>query len=166
MSNVSIKDKINFNGYYYMSHENRVKYYGKNSYSTWCKNHTFKPTEYNGKVIMVDTYWGGFNENLKIEVTEDNFDLFELQVDTTKVKAIKENEREQYGYDNVISVITGGMGSSRITYYVSNELDKNVAYTIAQIDEKIDSLNRQLQNCLDLKREIAETGIVPKYLSF
>lgn len=60
--------------------------YGGDCYH--CKNFTFMPKKYNDKWYMVDTYFGDWS----IEVTDENFKLFEIVFDRNRVVQISRDE--------------------------------------------------------------------------
>lgn len=137
-------DRIVLTGLY--KHEPDAKYrgslYADNLYH--CFNWTFRVmhNEKYDKWYMVDTY---FNDKY-IELTDDNFDEFELLFDFNEVE--KHSGNHIYEYDESdwwhVAVDSGGMYCGG-KYFLKKGAVKNKERVIERIESEIDGLERDLK---------------------
>lgn len=112
-----------------------------------CINWTFKIhnyPEYN-KIYMRDTYWSG-GSGLSVELTDENFDKFELLFDINDV--YKVSPPDFYDYDEEdrwhIALDSGGYQYSRY-YYVRKGAKKNKEVLLERLNLELNSLKRQVE---------------------
>ena len=111
----------------------------------WCKNWTFRPVEYGGKLFMRDTYWS--SETFQVELTDSNFDLFSLIFDFNEVEEYKQTTDKWVCYEEEdrwrIAVDSGGWRFPR--YYIRKESKPNKDLVIERLEEEIDGVRRGLE---------------------
>lgn len=110
----------------------------------WCRNWTFKVRNHGNKYYMYDTYWSTGDEN-PIELTDENFDKFELMFDLDKIKFINayqdwleypEKDRWRVAIDN------GGLNYAK--YVVRKDAKKLKTAIIERLQRDIDYLHHDL----------------------
>jgi len=144
--------KLNFNGLYKCEPMiDKLPSYKRNT-PYWCVNWTFKPhiyTDTHGEksFYMRDTYWGSCSDSLTIELTDKNFDKFELIFDFRDVESYTFSSDKFYDYPDderwVLSVDSGGMYSpKRFIKKGSMPIKERV---VERLQESIDDLEYTLK---------------------
>lgn len=112
-----------------------------------CINWTFMVymyDEYN-KIYMRDTYWSG-GSGLSVELTDENFDKFELLFDMNEVHKV--NPPDFYDYNEEdrwhIALDSGGYRFSK-HYYVRKGAKKNKEVLLERLGRELESLKRQVR---------------------
>lgn len=134
--------------------EPNVKYRGKlyegNLYH--CCNWTFEVKQNSsGRFYMRDTYWSS-GSGLWIELTDENFNEFELFFEWGKVKKINANDYLLYENTYRVAVDSGGWNYPK--YYVDAEATKSKNLILNDINEKIDEYERELKYLKEMKEKI------------
>lgn len=115
-----------------------------------CINWTFRVEKYENtdgpdKYYMRDTYWSG-GSGLSVELTEENFDKFELLFDMNEVHKV--NPPDFYDYNEEdrwhIALDSGGYRLSN-HYYVRKDAKKNKEVLLERLNRELDSLRRQVK---------------------
>jgi hypothetical protein len=103
---------------------------------------------------MVDTYWGGGN-GLVIELTDENYDEFELIFDFDEVKQI--NNPEDYEYEDVyhVAIDSGGIHCGGKYFINKNtkpsqqKLIQNCKGEIEFCEYRLSRLKKDLEKLID-----------------
>ena len=112
-----------------------------------CINWTFKIVKYDDsdKYYMRDTYWSGC-EGLKVELTDENFDKFELLFDLEQVSKV--SPPDFYDYDEEdrwhVALDSGGYRYSK-HYFVRKGAQKNKEVLLERLNRELESLKRQVR---------------------
>ena len=112
-----------------------------------CINWTFKVIKYDNsdKYYMNDTYWTGI-DGLKIELTDKNFDKFELLFDMNEVHKV--SPPDFYDYDEEdrwhVALDSGGYQYSK-HYYVRKDAKKNKEVLLERLNRELESLKSQVK---------------------
>lgn len=112
-----------------------------------CINWTFKVVKYDNpdKYYMRDTYWSS-GSGLSVELTDENFDKFELLFDMNEVHKV--NPPDFYDYNEEdrwhIALDSGGYMFSK-HYYVRKGAKKNKEVLLERLNWELDSLRRQVK---------------------
>lgn len=101
----------------------------------WCYNWTFTPSEYNGKWYMWDTYY----KNKSIELTDENFEEFNLVFDFNDVEKHSGRYIEEYEEDDWWRMATDSGGWSYPKYYIKKGAKKNKEKVLERIQCEINS---------------------------
>jgi hypothetical protein len=111
----------------------------------WCCNWTFRVRNYKEKYYMVDTYWNGC-EGLKVELTDENIDKFELLFDTEKVKKVMPPDFYDYNEEDCwhIALDSGGYQYSK-HYYVRKDAKKNKEALLERLNRELESLKNKVR---------------------
>lgn len=111
-----------------------------------CINWNFKIynyPEYN-KIYMRDTYWS--DGGLTVELTDKNFDKFELLFDMNEVRKV--SPPDFYDYDEEdrwhIALDSGGYQYSK-HYYVRKGAKKNKEVLLERLNRELESLKNQVK---------------------
>lgn len=110
-----------------------------------CCNWTFKPYEIKeGKIIMKDTYWSG-GDGVRIELTNENFEEFELLFDFNDVKPhsgtnISDYDSADYWH---VAIDSGGMYCGG-KYFIKNNAVKNKDKVLERLIDEINLLENRL----------------------
>ena len=118
-----------------------------------CCNWTFKPRQYrDGSWHMVDTYWGGGDCGFVIELTDNNFNDFELIFDFNDVTPT--NYPEEYDDEDTywVAIDSGGMYCGG-KHFVKKSAKKSKDKLISRCKDEIASCERNLKS---LKKELVE----------
>ena len=112
-----------------------------------CINWTFRVymyDEYN-KIYMRDTYWSG-GSGLSVELTDENFDKFELLFDMNEVHKV--NPPDFYDYNEEdrwhLALDSGGYRFSK-HYYVRRGAKKNKEVLLERLNRELESLRSQVR---------------------
>ncbi|WP_346938228.1 hypothetical protein [uncultured Clostridium sp.] len=120
----------------------------------WCKNWTFKIKKYeDGRVYMVDTYWGDSQDSLTFEVTDENIDKFKFIFDFREVERVPDSDIYDYEEEDLYRVPTNSGGRSCGKLYWKNKNTKKS--NRLQIENKLYEI-KQLENKLKWAREDLE----------
>ena len=114
-----------------------------------CINWNFKIRKYEtskgDKYYMCDTYWSGC-EGLKVELSDKNFDKFELLFDMNEVHRV--NPPDFWDYDEEdrwhIALDSGGYQFSK-HYYVRKGAKKNKEVLLERLNRELESLKSQVR---------------------
>lgn len=115
-----------------------------------CINWTFMVEKYENtggpdKYYMRDTYWSG-GSGLSVELTDENFDKFELLFDMNEVHKV--NPPDFYDYNEEdrwhIALDSGGYRFSK-HYYVRRDTKKNKEVLLERLNRELDSLRSQVK---------------------
>ena len=100
--------------------------------------------EYN-KIYMRDTYWSG-GSGLSVELTDENFDKFELLFDMNEVHKVNPPDFWDYNEEDRwhIALDSGGYRFSN-HYYVRKGAQKNKEVLLERLDRELDNLRRQVR---------------------
>ena len=109
---------------------------------------------------MVDTYWSS-GDKVKIEVTDENVNEFELLFKRGEIKEIKESEKDQYEDYYRVALDSGGWSYPR--YLVKKDAVKSMDKVIEVLDDKIEAMERQLSNLKERRASILD-GSYPFHL--
>ena len=122
----------------------------------WCRNWTFKVYKHDDDYYMYDTYWKNYY-GCPVELTDENFDMFELVFDFDDVEEFRGDYLKWMTYADedrfCVSVDSGGMNHPKrfIRKYVSPQKD----LVISRIQNEITDLQMEL----DRKKEQLEDVI-------
>ena len=111
-----------------------------------CINWTFRVRKYDDpeRYYMVDTYWSGC-EGLKVELTDEKFEKFELLFDMNDVRKV--SPPDYYDYDEEdrwhIALDSGGYRYSKY-YFVRKDAKKNKDIQLERLNAELESLKRQV----------------------
>lgn len=125
-----------------------------------CCNWVFDVVQSGDKYYMVDTYWSS-GDKVKIEVTDENVNEFELLFKRGEIKEIKESEKDQYEDYYRVALDSGGWSYPR--YLVKKDAVKSMDKVIEVLDDKIEAMERQLSNLKERRASILD-GSYPFHL--
>ena len=112
-----------------------------------CINWNFKVRHYEEKDLyyMVDTYWTGC-DGLRVELTDKNFDKFELLFDMNDVHKVSPPDFWDYNEEDRwhIALDSGGFQFSK-HYYVRKGAKKNKKVLLERLNREIESLKNQVK---------------------
>ena len=111
-----------------------------------CINWTFKVRQYSdGTYVMYDTYWSG-SDGFHVELTNENFDKFELLFDLNEMQRI--SPPDYYDYDEEdryhLALDSGGYQYSKY-YFVRKGAKKNKEKELDRLNRELESLKRQVK---------------------
>ena len=113
----------------------------------WCCNWTFEIQCYEilNEYYMVDTYWTGC-EGLKIKLTDENFDKFELLFDMNEVHKVSPPDFWDYNEEDRwhVALDSGGYQYSK-HYYVRKGAKKNKEVLLERLNRELESLKNQVK---------------------
>lgn len=121
-----------------------------------CINWIFKPSyrKDTDTYYMKDTYWGdkGF------ELTDENFNKFELIFDFNDVEQYKGQHPEDYDEENIycVAIGSGGWQYDR-KYFIKKCIEPNREKVLQRLREEIDSAERNLKYAKDKYKRV-ESG--------
>lgn len=130
----------------------------------WCKNWTFKPIEYGGKLFMRDTYWS--TETFQVELTDDNFSLFSLIFDFNNVEDYRGsidkwccyNEKDRW----CVAVNSGGRNHPK--YYIRKESKPNKDFIVKRLEDEIKIMKYDLEYKLRTLEEVKNDQVDLRYM--
>lgn len=129
-----------------------------------CCNWTFKVRQYlDGGYYMQDTYWGASGDSLSIELTDENFDEFELIADMRDLKQIKEFEVKKYREEDVMYLAVDSGGIQYGKHFLKKDAKKNKDKILDNLDYEIDSCKRKLESLQRDKEMILNSEDVPDW---
>lgn len=112
-----------------------------------CINWTFKVRKYEGMdgYYMCDTYWST-HDSLRVELTDENFDKFELLFDMNEVKRVSPSDFYDYNEEDCwhVALDSGGYQYSR-HYYVRKGAKKNKEIQLERLSQELESLKNQVR---------------------
>lgn len=111
-----------------------------------CINWTFKVHKYSdGTYAMWDTYWSGVN-GLHKQLTDENFDKFELLFDLNDVRKISKEDYYDYNEEDRwhIALDSGGYQFSKY-YFVRKDAKKNKDIQLERLYRELESLKRRVK---------------------
>jgi hypothetical protein len=111
-----------------------------------CINWTFKVKRWDdGTYYMYDTYWTGCS-GLSVELTDENFDKFELLFDLEQVQKISPPDFYDYNEENRwhIALDSGGYQYSK-HYFVRKGAKKNKDIQLERLNRELESLKSQVR---------------------
>ena len=111
-----------------------------------CINWTFKVHKYSdGTYAMWDTYWSG-SDGLHKQLTDENFDKFELLFDLNDVRKISKEDFYDYNEEDRwhIALDSGGYQFSKY-YFVRKDAKKNKDIQLERLYRELESLKRQVK---------------------
>ena len=112
----------------------------------WCKNWTFRVYEYKDRYYMGDTYWVS-GDDYPVELTDENFDKFELVFDFNDVEEFRGSYKQWLTYPDdqrwSVSIDSGGI-TNRKHFILKGAmpLKENV---IARLNDEIEYLEGELE---------------------
>lgn len=126
----------------------------------WCRNWTFKVHRYKDKYYMYDTYWHTGDE-YPVELTDDNFDLFEYLFDLDDVRFVHSwNDFLEYPECDrwVVALDSGGTydkkyvvrrGAKKIKERVVERLNREIQTMKYDLAQKQKTLERVINEEID-----------------
>lgn len=112
-----------------------------------CINWTFKVVKYDisDKYYMCDTYWSG-GSGLRVELTDENFDKFELLFDLEQVQKISPPDFYDYNEEDRwhIALDSGGYQYSKY-FFVRKGAKKNKDIQLERLNSELESLKSQVR---------------------
>lgn len=112
-----------------------------------CINWTFKVRKHDGsnKYYMYDTYWST-GDGLIVELTDENFDKFELLFDMNEVRKVSPTDFYDYNEEDRwhVALDSGGYQYSR-HYYVRKDAKKNKKIQLERLSQELESLKNQVK---------------------
>jgi len=121
-----------------------------------CLNWNFKVRKCSDDVYeMVDTYWSGC-DGLRVKLTDENFDKFELLFDMDDVRRVSKEDYYDYNEGDAwhIALDSGGYQFSKY-YFARKDAKKNKDIQLKRLNDELESLKRQVR----LKEEEIERVI-------
>ena len=130
----------------------------------WCKNWTFKPIEYGGKLFMRDTYWS--TETFQVELTDSNIHLFSLIFDFNDVEDYRGSVDKWYCYNEKDRwcVATNSGGISYPKYYIRKGSKPNKDLVIERLEEEIEGIKRGLEYRTRILEQVKNNKIDLRYV--
>ena len=137
-------DKLHMNGIYRCEPVLKWLPEYKRDRPYWCRNWTFRVSEHNDKYYMYDTYWSTGN-NYPIELTDDNFDMFEYLFDLDEIQYVNEYSKwlEYPEEDRWIAPLDSG-GITYSKYIVRRGAKKVKERVVERLQHDINSLKSDL----------------------
>lgn len=112
-----------------------------------CINWTFKVRKHDGlnKYYMYDTYWSA-GDGLRVELTDKNFDKFELLFDMNDVRKVSPPDFYDYNEEDrwYVALDSGGYRYSR-HYYVRKDAKKNKNIQLERLSQELEFLKNQVR---------------------
>ena len=137
-------DKLHMNGIYRCDPVLELLPYYKRNTPYWCKNWTFRVREYNGKYIMLDTYWSTGDDN-PIELTDENFSRFEYLFDLDDVRYINSwKDWIEYPEKDRWEVPLNSGGINNTKYVVRRGVKKVKKLVVDRMRQDIEDLKANL----------------------
>ena len=155
LSQVNI-DKLNMNGLYHCNPVPEWLPSWKRDNPYWCRNWTFRVRKYNDDYYMYDTYWAT-GDDLPIELTDENFDMFELVFDFDDVEEFKYDYLKwmTYAYEDRFRVAVDSGGVNHPKCFIRKDAMPQKDLVISRMQYEIADLQRRL----DYKRKELEDVI-------
>lgn len=112
-----------------------------------CINWTFRVKKHDGlnKYYMYDTYWAT-GDGLRVELTDENFDKFELLFDMNDVRKVSPPDFYDYNEEDRwhVALDSGGYYYSK-HYYVRKDAKKNKNIQLKRLSQELETLKSQVR---------------------
>lgn len=136
----------------------------KRSDPYWCKNWTFKPVEYGGKLFMRDTYWS--TETFQVELTDSNFPLFSLMFDFMEVEDYRGSMEKWCCYNEEdrwrAAVDSGGWRGAK--FYIRKESRPNKNWVIKRLEKEINEIEYDLDYKIKMLYKVKNDQVDLRYV--
>ena len=152
-------DKLNMNGLYHCEPVLEWLPSWKRDNPYWCRNWTFRVRKYDDNYYMYDTYWST-GSDYSVELTDENFDMFELLFDLDDVKEFGGGYLKwmAYAYEDRFREAVDSGGVNHPKYFIRKGAMPQKDLVILRIQNEI----AVLQGELDYKKKELEDVINDK----
>lgn len=153
MLSVENIEKLKMNGLYKCKPkpEYRSSWHKDNLYH--CCNWTFQVLINNeGVYFMRDTYWSG-GDSVHIPLIDENFHEFEFIYEMDKVRKIHSDDAKHYEKYYRVAIDSGGVSYPK--YFVDLDAEKSRDLVLKDIDDEINSMERDLKYLVEKRENIA-----------
>lgn len=137
-------DKLHMNGLYRCEPVRSWLPSYKRDNPYWCKNWTFKVHKGGNNYYMYDTYWSTGDE-YPVELTDENFDKFELLFDLDNIRIVKSFEDWlEYPDDKKWNVALDSGGWNYAKYVIIRGTEKIKKRVVVRMQHEINYLKQEL----------------------